>query len=116
MDEEEKLIEARMQQLLDLDKELAEDAINYINIQVNEDSKIGKINEMEYRNMVLNATRGLMRLIFIHNYSRDLTLRYAFSKAATNFLILKYTLVLGGHYTELVKKKYESQQPIRVSN
>jgi len=113
-DTQRKNIQAAMDSLLEMDRALALDCINYIFTQLNSESFIGKINEQEYMMLVARAMRGLNDIIFLKHYSRDIVAKRAFQKAAGNLVILLFTRPLNGNDRAMIIEEYKSRRPQNI--
>lgn len=97
------------------EKELADECINYIIRQLNEDSMRGSINFTEYQNMVLIAVGGLFSLIYIKYYDDDIVSRDAIFASSYNFLYFLFSRVFMGRDRDLIIKQIESQRPVMIA-
>lgn len=110
-DEQMKAIQSAMHNLLEMDEALALDCINYVFTQLNSESFIGKINANEYKLLVSRASKGLMKVVYLKHYSRDIVSKSAFSAAASNLMLLLYTRPLDGNDREMLIEEFKSKQP-----
>ncbi len=95
-------------------EELAVDVITYIQRQLNDVARMGKINGRQYALMLKEAEIGLFELIYIKHYPQD-TEAYDHDPlfiSATNLQRLLFNRVLDGRDRELALKDMESKRPL----
>ncbi len=106
------------------DKERAIIIINYIVRQLNNESLKGKLDYYQYRSMVMEAVKGLFKLIYIEflNWEdKDLRMNNIIKAdiifaSSNNLLLMLFTRVYLGADRELIIKQIEAQRPLLVSN
>jgi len=106
------------------DKEKAIIIINYIVRQLNNESLKGKLEYYQYRSMVLEAIKGLFKLIYIEFLDYDIKEKRmefiikadVIFASSNNLLQMLFTRVYLGADRELIIKQIESQRPLLVSN
>jgi len=106
------------------DKERAIIIINYIVRQLNNESLKGKLEYYQYRSMVLEAIKGLFKLIYIEFLDYDIKEKRmefiikadVIFASSNNLLQMLFTRVYLGADRELIIKQIESQRPLLVSN
>ena len=114
-DEQMKAIQSAMHHLLEMDEALALDCINYVFTQLNSESFVGVINPQEYNLLVSRGGRGLMKVIYLKHYSRDVVSKSAFASAASNLMILLYTRPLNGNDRSMLIEEFKSKQPLQIA-
>lgn len=99
-----------------VDKELANEVVNYILRQINEFSRLGNINEMQHAVMLKASIRGLFILVFVKYYSENLLDKEPVYISGVNLLQLMYSRVFQGRDRELTMAEIESKRPIMMSS
>jgi hypothetical protein len=98
-----------------VDKELANEVVNYILRQVNEFSRLGELNEQQHGHMLKAATRGLFILVFVNYYSEDLITKEPIYISGSNLLKLMYSRVFFGRDRFMALAEIDSKRPIMMS-
>lgn len=117
-EEERKIVErfiATLETESTKDALLTTEIINYILRQLNNDSLSGFITFTDYQIMLLDAVKGLFKLIYLKYYENDLISRDSLFISSKNFLIFLFTRVLLGRDRELKKLEIESKRPVLVN-
>lgn len=113
-DEKLKKVVEELQSLAKDDKELADDCIRYIFSQLNDDTLLGSISYAEYMALARKAIFGVLQIIYLKHYSKDLVLKNAFSIACVNLIILLFSRVLEGKDRALVLAEIESRRAVLI--
>lgn len=99
-------------------RKLAEDVVNYILRQLNSSSLRGVLHYEDYRTLVINASKGLFKLLYLENYSDDdvddLTRRDVIFASAFNFIFMLFTRVYEGKDYDYYIKELESRRPVNI--
>ena len=97
--------------------------INYIIRQLNNESLKGTLEYNQYRSLVLEAVKGLFKLIYVDffDYTQDEDRMHRLVRAdvvfasSCNFMLMLFTRVFNGKDRELIVKQIEAQRPLLLS-
>jgi len=98
------------------DKALAEDIVNYINMQINDASRLGYITQQQQKILAEKAIEGLHNLIYLKHYKEGefLVDKRAPYNASYNYMMLMFTRVLYGRDRLLELENIKSKQQVVV--
>lgn len=94
--------------------ELANEIVKYIMRQVNEFSKMAKLNREEYSIMLKQAEKGLYILCYVTYYDTNLIDKRPIFISGTNLLRLMYSRVLDGRDREVVLAEIDTRRQVIV--
>lgn len=94
---------------------LSRECISYVLTQLNEYGRLGHITQEQFQLIVSEAEDGLFELVFIKNYTRDLTLLLPVHTAFQNFMRLLFTRVFNGRDRDLAKLEIEVRRQLLVA-
>jgi len=105
------------------EKQRAGIIINYIIRQLNNESLRGVVDYYQYRTLVLQAVRGLFKLIYLDFFDATadskrmerLVHADVVFASSENFMLMLFTRVFMGKDRELIVKQIEAARPLLVS-
>lgn len=95
-------------------EDLSRECISYVLTQLNEHARLGHITQEQFQLLVSEAEDGLFELVFIKNYTRDLTLLLPVHTAFQNFMRLLFTRVFMGRDRDLAKLEIDARRQLIV--
>ncbi len=101
--------------LYSLSPSMAEDTIYYVFGQLDTATLRGRINYSEYSILLRESIKGLLSLIYLKRFSRDLADKESFRHAAKILTTLLFTRVLNGLDVEVLKEQIQASRPVAIT-
>lgn len=104
------------QEAIDYDQKMANDIINYINMQINDASRLGYVTQQQQQAIGERAVEGLHNTIYMKHYKEGEMLvdKRGPYNASCNYMMLMFTRVLYGRDRLLELENIKSKQQITV--